>query len=159
MFLLAQFRPQFIEATQDALWNGWFFVAYAIPFLIIVPFSYWRFGGCLVAPVAFIGSWLVYAYAIDIYDESFELNAVTESEWDAVTSDTGRTFAPFIHGTPKTLLATFLAYAVGYFVGGWLRITQRNKQRTKQDKMMIDFSTGTPVEPRRSENPYEPPSN
>jgi hypothetical protein len=132
MYLLGQLRPQFIEAIQAAAWNHWFWIAYALPFVIVIPFSYFKWGGCLIAPVAFIASWCMYAYAIYVYDKSFELNALTDSEWGAVT-------------------ACFLTWPIGK----WLRKSRyplRESELGTNPK--LTFRTY-----HKSENPYEPPAS
>jgi hypothetical protein len=108
-----QLRPEFVQAIDAALWNWWFWVAYAAPFVIIIPASARTWSGCLAAPVAFLACWLAHAHAIDVYDDAFARNAVTRREWDAVNRDTGRTFAPFLRGTPIAICLTGLAMALG----------------------------------------------
>ena len=88
-----EIRPEYVEALNAARWNYWWYVAAAIPALLLVPAALTRKLGCLAFPAAYFLSWLALNFAVQHYWAAKEANAVTDAEWADVTADTAQLYA------------------------------------------------------------------
>ena len=112
--LLAQLRPEFIEALDAANSSWWFVFAWIIPPALIFPSVAWRWGGCIVAPVAVIGFYVAFVGGYWNLDRVLQQNAVTADERDIWASDTDRTFAPVLTGPILSVVYTTVCLCAAY---------------------------------------------
>ncbi|MCC7334943.1 MAG: hypothetical protein IT422_07600 [Pirellulaceae bacterium] len=168
--LIAQLRPQWIDAVNAAWYNWRFVVAIVIPWLLFVAFTRFRWGGCAVFPFALLGCWFFISWGIYNVSDVMAYNAVTDDEFGLATSDTERTFAPFLSVPPVALIYTLLVFGIVAFLRMAFRI--REEPRLKdcpQCARVVGSSTticprcashlnaGTIDDGTDNGNPYRPP--
>ena len=127
--LLAQLRPEFIEALDAANSSWWFVFAWIIPPALIFPSMVWRWGGCIVAPVAVIGFYVAFVGGYWNLDRVLQQNAVTADELDVWASDTDRTFAPVLTGPILSVVYTTVCLCAAYagrFIFGLCFVRRRS---------------------------------
>ncbi len=112
--LLAELRPEFIEALDAANSSWWFVFAWIIPPALIFPAVVWRWGGCIVAPVAAIGFYVAFVGGYWNQDRVLQQNAVTADELEIWASDTDRTFAPVLTGPILSVAYTTVCLCAAY---------------------------------------------
>ena len=150
--LLAELRPEFIEALDAANSSWWFVFAWIIPPALIFPSVVWRWGGCIVAPVAVIGFYVAFVGGYQNLDRVIEQNAVTADELDVWASDTDRTFAPVLTGPILSVLYTTVCLGAAYAGRFFFRLCFVRRPSN------LDTGTKGPLARGIEDgNPYSPP--
>ena len=150
--LLAQLRPEFIEALDAANSSWWFVFAWIIPPALIFPSMVWRWGGCIVAPVAVIGFYVAFVGGYWNLDRVLQQNAVTADELDVWASDTDRTFAPVLTGPILSVVYTTVCLCAAYIGRFIFRLCFVRRQSN------LDIGTeGQPARRIEDGNPYSSP--
>jgi hypothetical protein len=150
--LLAQLRPEFIEAVDAANSSWWFALAWIIPPALIFPSVVWRWGGCIIAPVAVIGCYVAFVSGYANLDRVIQQNAVTDDEIDVWASDTDRTFAPVLTGPIFSVVYTAVCLCAAY-TG---RLIFRLCFFRRRSNLEI-VTEGQPARGIEDGNPYSPP--
>lgn len=126
--LLAQVRPQWLSAVNDAWFNWRFAVGLLIPPCLFFVTTRFRLGGLLSFPFAAAGFWLFISIGIYNVSDVMAESAVTDDEMDLACADTGRTFAPILTVPPASFVYTLLS------LGGVIFVRAVFQRREKPDE-------------------------
>ena len=117
-----EFRPEYVQALEAARWNFWWYVAGAVPLLLLIPAAAKRRFGCIAFPLSFASCWIAFFCAVQYYwDVKMEL-AETDAEISDATADTARLFGPFLVGVPLVLVYVALVGAIVYGLAATVRL-------------------------------------
>lgn len=150
--ILAELRPEFTEALEAANSSWWFVFAWIIPPALIFPSMAWRWGGCIVAPVAVIGFYIAFVGGYWNLDRVIQQNAVTDEELDIWAADTDRTFAPILTGPILSVVYTTMCFCAAY-VGRYIF----RSFLVRRPSNLIPGTEGQLVRRTEDGNPYSPP--
>ena len=103
------FRPEYVDAVNAAAWNHWFFLALAVPPLLLIPLNWYRFHWALIT-VAFLCAAVLclicFGLGVEYIWHVKEIHAQTTAEHADVTADTAKVFAPALIGVPYAIFYT-----------------------------------------------------
>jgi len=116
------FRPEYVQALDAARWNFWWFVAVAIPPLVLIQAAVKRHSGCMAFSLSFGLSWIALFCSVQYYWGAKIAVAKTVAEISDATNDAGASFGPFYVGIP--LVFVYVLF-VGVFVYGGTAIFRR----------------------------------
>lgn len=116
-----EFRPEYVNALDAARWNFWWYVAGAIPLLLLIPAAVKRRFGCLAFPLSYALSWVAFFCAVQYYWSVKMALAQTDAELSDATADTARLFGPFLVGVPLVLIYVSLVGVIVYGVAALVR--------------------------------------
>ncbi|MGN6546354.1 MAG: hypothetical protein ACTHK7_14975 [Aureliella sp.] len=94
--ILAQLRPEFLEAVHAAWWNWRFGIGLILPPVVFYAMTKLKCQPFLALPIAAAAFWLAFSLGIEHVSDAMADNAVTREEMCVAAADTGRTFAPFL---------------------------------------------------------------
>lgn len=171
--LLAQIRPQWVSAVNDAWFNWRFVVGFLIPPCLFFVTTRFRWGRLVSFPFAAAGFWLFISIGICNVSDVMAETAVTDEEMDFACADTGRNFAPILTVPPASLVYTLLSLGGVIFVRAIFRTREKPDEAPCPNCGRINALT-TEICPRcmqstersiqytnvmnvKSQNPYHPP--
>ena len=98
----------------------------------------WAKGAAVVFCIVF--TWLsLFAYSEHIWN-TMDRYAQTDAEWSDVTSDTGRSFGPFLVGAPFAVLYTFIWLGCCSVIGKAIRFIHLRHTDPKQPQFHQSYS-------------------
>ena len=107
--VIAQLRPQWVIAVNDAWFNWRFLLGLLIPPCLFLLTTRLRWGGLVSFPFAAAGFWLFVSMGIYNVSDVMASNAVTDAEIGVACTDTGRVLAPFLTVPPASIVYTLFS--------------------------------------------------
>ncbi len=108
---LHQFRPEYVDAVNAAVWNHWFILSLLVPPAMLLLTTLCRCHWTIHAFVflcAVVLCWFCFGLGVRYIWDIKEIHTQTPAELADVTNDTAKLFAPVIVGVP---------YAIFYNLG------------------------------------------
>jgi len=116
-----EFRPEYVQALDAARWNFWWYVAGAIPLLLLIAAAAKRKFAWIAFPLSYLLSWIAFFFAVEYYWGVKMAVAQTDAEMLDATADTARLFGPFFVGVPLVLIYVSLVGVVVYGTAALVR--------------------------------------